>query len=184
MRRFVAPSCSNTPGRSSREIAVLNDAKRDWVLRVLGLDTGGVDAAPVPQPDGAAGRVLQAGGPTLAVWQEARDAANDQLVKLQAALRGTRHPMFLKIADGGLNGFTGKFLVGMQVALMNVDQAREGEARAKAAQKARVAIGNVRGFLQSHPVVPLLERNPFKVPVALRAVLIPALEQIERSLGA
>lgn len=121
--------------------------------------------------------------PTLEIWRDARDRANDQIGKLQGAMRGTRHPVFVRVADQGLNGVTGRLQVGLQVALMEVDAAT-GPARAQARAKALSALEEFRSFLASDPVVPLLEANPMKVVVDLRGNLGQACTAIEQALSA
>ncbi len=144
------------------------DARDAWVLQVLGLD--------VQAP-------RQTAVKTMPIWQGARDAAGEQIGKLQGALRDSGLPLFQRIADAGLNGFTQKRLVGMQVALMEFDLS-QGEARRKAAGNARVAAQAMREFLQSSPIPRLLDENPFGVPVSLRDGLTAALDQVERTLAA
>ncbi len=121
--------------------------------------------------------------PLVPVWQGARDTVNDQLGRLQAAMRNHGMPLFARIADKGLNGVTERHLVPLQIALIEMDQA-QGEARAAAAALARRRVDAMRAFLQSNPVLPLLEANPLKVPVTVRATLGAALDDISRALTA
>ncbi len=66
---------------------------------------------------------------------------------------------------------------------MELDAAR-GAARGGAADKVRKASAALRSFLESSPVLPLLEANPLKVPMTIRASLTAALDRIEQSLAA
>ena len=143
------------------------DARNAWVLRVLGLDVRAFSGPAVK---------------TMPIWQNARDAAGEQIGKLQGVMRNSGLPLFQRVADTGLNGFTQKRLVGMQVALMEFDLSH-GEARREAAGKVRVAAQAMRSFLQSSPVPRLLDENPFGVPVSLRDGLTAALDQVERNLA-
>lgn len=119
--------------------------------------------------------------PLLPVWRDAREAVNAQLDQLQTAMRNHGMPLFARIADKGLNGVTERHLVPLQAALMDADRAA-GEARVAAAALVRRRIEEMRGFLTSNPVLPLLEGNPLKVPVAIRATLGAALDDIARTL--
>lgn len=118
----------------------------------------------------------------LPIWQRARDATNDQLGKLEGALRGHGMPLFARIADKGLNGVTEGQLVALQAALMDCDAAA-GEVRGRAVEKARGAVGGMRSFLASNPVLPLLDDNPLGIAVSIRATLSAALDEVETALG-
>jgi hypothetical protein len=119
----------------------------------------------------------------LPIWRDARDTTGDQFNKLQDAMKNSGLPLFARIADRGLNGITETRLVTLQVALMEVDAA-QGEARAKAVEKTRTAITDMRGFLQTNPVLRLLDANPLKVPLTLQATLTGALDNIDKALTA
>jgi hypothetical protein len=129
------------------------------------IDAGGAAAKP-------------AGRKSLPTWIDAKEEAGAQIGKLQEAMRGLGHPLFARLADQGLNGITGRLQVGLQVALTELDGA-SGEARVKAQQKARGAVADLRSFLSTDPVLPLLEDNPLGVPVTLRAGLSHALDTID-----
>lgn len=116
---------------------------------------------------------------TLPVWRDARDTTGQQIGALQLFLKGTDLSLYEKIADAGLNGVTDGELTKMQAALMGFAM-NPGEATAA---KARKAAANMRVFLNDNPVLPLLERNPFGVTVAVRATLGTALDRIERIVG-
>ena len=120
---------------------------------------------------------------TMPIWRDARDETGDQFNKLSDAMRKHGMPLFRRIADRGLNGITETRLVAMQEALMELDSAA-GEKRPAAVDKVKAAIADMRGFIQSNPVLPILERNPLKVPVTLRATLTGALDAIDKVLAA
>ena len=143
------------------------DAGDAWVLRVLGLDVRASSRSAVK---------------TMPIWQDARDVAGEQSGTLQGVMRNSGMPL-QRIADTGLNGFTQTRLVGMQVALMEFDQA-QGEARRKAAGKAQAATQAMRQFLQTSPIPRLLDENPFGIPVSLRDGLTAALDRVEQALAA
>ncbi len=112
-------------------------------------------------------------GKPLDIWRDAKDQANVEIGQLQSALRGTRVPLFEKIADQGLNAITGRLQVGLQAALMDGSK-----------DKARAAVADFRSFLATNALLPLLEQNPFGVKVTLRTELPRALDAIEKALAA
>ena len=135
------------------------------------------DALDTPAPAAA----KPSGPKPLEVWTEAKEAALGHLGTLQSALRARKSTLLDQVADKGLNGITGRLQVGMQVALMEVERAG-GDSRDAARKKALAAVGAMRTFLQSDQTLSLLEKNPFKVPMPIRAELGRALDQIEASL--
>lgn len=137
-----------------------------------------MDALRAALADGPVAR----GPATLPIWRDARDSVNDQLGRLQDAMRNHGMPLFARIADKGLNGITETRLVRLQAGLMDLDAAAD-EARPQAAAKVRAAVGEMRAFLSSNPVLPLLEANPLKVPVTLRTTLGEALDRIEQAVA-
>ncbi len=122
-------------------------------------------------------------GKVLGIWRDAREETGAQLGQLQDAMKNSGLPLFERIADRGLNSVTETRLVSLQVGLMEVDSA-QGEARGKAVDKASAAISEMRDFLKTNPVLPLLEANPLKIPLTLRATLGRALDDIDRALAA
>jgi hypothetical protein len=120
--------------------------------------------------------------PVLPVWMQAKDSVNDQISRLQTAFRNSRHPLAQDIADKGLNGITRRLQVGLQAALMEYDAA-SAEQLAAAAARLRSAMVAMRQFLDSDAVLPMLEKNPYGVMVAIRSTLGSALDSIERRLA-
>lgn len=134
-----------------------------------------------PVPSGTAGPTERPVG-TLAIWREAREQVDEQLTELQDALRDTDDEYLTQIADQGLSRTSKQLHVGLHVALLEFDQA-SGEAKAKAAQKARARTAEFRKFLASDPALPLLEDNPLEVAVDIRKRLSAALDEIENLLA-
>jgi hypothetical protein len=122
-------------------------------------------------------------GRLLDIWQQAKDTLNDQVSRLQSALRGRNNPDLLVIADKGLNGFTRRLQVGLQVALMNYDSV-QGDARAQAKSRVLALVAEWRQFLQGDRFIQLIERNPFGVSVTIRATLGAALDRIGQQSNA
>ena len=160
-------------------IAQLRDALGD----APGAAGTGQAARPAADAAAAANAGPAAAAKPLQVWLDAKDDANEQIGKLQTAMRSLRHPLFDRVADQGLNGITGRLQVGLQVALTEVDHA-SGTARAAAQTKARAVVADFRNFLTTDPVLPVLEKNPLGVKVTLRAGLGQALDAIDKALAA
>ena len=155
-----------------------DEAQDAWIKRVLGIDVGSSAARPAT-PD-----LEAAGADPRALWQEAKEAADQRLNVLASKLRDTGDPDLVRIADFGLFGISngGK---GINVALnkaMIEYAAAAGERRAQAATKLRQAAQAYRATLASNEAVKLVDNNPFGVKVALLATLGGALDRIEASL--
>ncbi len=145
-----------------------------WVHRVLGIEPADGSTIPVPPATAATPRLTP-----LETWRAAREEADRQLVALQGALRGLKHPFFARIADEGLGSITGRLQVGLQAALLDLDHAAGDPGRRA---KVRKAAGDFRAFLAAEPALLLLEANPFGIEFELRAVLGDALADIEASV--
>ncbi|WP_299728076.1 hypothetical protein [uncultured Tateyamaria sp.] len=117
----------------------------------------------------------------MPVWRDARDSVGEQINALENVLRGSALPLFEGIAEKGLNGVTSGQLTAMQVALIELDKAT-GPARAAAIKKTGQAVSEMRGFLSSNDVLPLLDENPMGVSVSIRSTLASALDKIESGL--
>lgn len=149
------------------------------LLSALGL-TATDQMAGVPAKPGAS---TAGGAKTLPIWAAAKEKVGAQIAALQSSLRATKDPLLLAIADTGLHGLTQRLQVGLQVAAMEFDAAA-ADGRAKLRPRLQGAIGELRSFVQSHPALPLLEKNPFGVQVTIRDSLSAALDAIEQASAA
>ncbi len=149
-------------------------AKDAWVQRVLGVSLNKSSAAPAP------GRASPAAN-MLPIWLDAKETIDDAISKLQAQMRDVPHPLLARVADQGLSGLTGRLRVGLQVALTEYDRAASTD-RPTLVPKVQSALAAFRTFLDTDRVIPLLERNPFQVPVTIRATLGAALDTIDAGL--
>ncbi|MDP5220232.1 hypothetical protein Q5Y75_23870 [Ruegeria sp. 2205SS24-7] len=120
---------------------------------------------------------------TLPIWRHAKDNANEQLDQLQDAMKNSGVPLLERIADVGLNSATESRLVALQVGLLEFDAAADADARSKAEQTLRAAMQNMRSFVETSPILPLLDANPLKVPLKIKATLTNALDEIDRALA-
>ncbi len=152
------------------------DARRQWVLRVLGVDPKGAQT----QVDGPAATPAQAAKRFLELWFDAKDQADMGLGQLQKALQGTQDPMFQLIADRGLSAVSGRLQVGLRVGLEEFARAPDpsGPAAAKLAKSVDVFLG----FVENDRAIELCDDNPFGVDVGLGAALGGALRQIKTEL--
>ena len=135
-------------------------------------------AAPDVVPEAAAADKL------LPVWIEAKELVGTQISQLQSMLQATKLPLFMGIADKGLNSLTKQFQVGLQVALTEFDSASTPETKTKAKSALAGKVSDFRDFVESHPALPLLDENPFGVACTIRSTLATALDSIEKSLVA
>ena len=133
---------------------------------------------PPPPPPGAK---APPPGKTVELWQKAKEQVSGQITALQSALRATKDPDYEYIADRGLNAITGKLQVGLQVALMELDNA-QGDAREKAKAKAAAVVADFEKFLQSDPLVDLFDANPFGVKVTIRDTLGKTMAYLAKTL--
>ncbi len=117
------------------------------------------------------------------IWRTARETVDAQIAALTTRLRSMPDPELQRIATFGLNGATGKLSVGLLTALTEVDAVPPDQQTA-ARDKARSIVGEFRGFLQTNPLIRLLDENPFKEPVTIRATLGAALAQLDQALAA
>jgi hypothetical protein len=153
------------------------DAKRQWVARVLGLELSG----PTPERKPVAG-AGDAAKRCLHLWLDAKEAADAGLGRLQKELQGTNDPMFLRIADRGLSAISGRLQVGLRVGL--AEFARDPDPAGPAAAKLAQSVTDFLGFVETDRAVALCDENPFGADVGLRATLGGALKQIDRELSA
>lgn len=131
-------------------------------------------AAKPPDPSGAK---------PLDIWNNAKEAADIGISKLQQALRGVKHPATDRLAEFGLAGLSGG---GIQTKLMAalMDHARaSAETKPASIKTLTVAIAAYRDFLTNEPMVAHCENNPLGIALDLRGGLGKALDQIEHSLG-
>ena len=134
-----------------------------WVTRVLGVDSPG---------PGYSRR-----SPVLPIWQEAKEAADSEIARLQDGFRATGHKLGAIIADKGLAGLSRRLFVPVVAALTDYD------ADAGRAPAALSALDRMQEFVAKHPALLVLERNPFGVAVTLRATLGSAARRIAAEIG-
>ncbi len=152
------------------------DARAQWLKRVLGVTLPG-------NPQSAAAGAAPGWKAARQGWQEASEAVDGQIEGLQAALRRSGDDRLEEIAEFGLNGITGNHRVKLMAMLLEL---RDGDAASlqKAGPKALGLIEAFRSHLESSEAVEVCDVNPFGIPVAIRATLLPALAQMAAALQA
>lgn len=143
-----------------------DQAKTEWVTRVLGIGFGGSGTDPAAVKAAAL------------AWREASEAVDAQLGKLQAALKADDDEEMQEIAEFGLNGLTSGHKVAVTAALV-------GAVRGNAADvpKLAAAARRFQQFLETDERIEACDDNPFGVPVDIRGQLVPALEQLAALAG-
>jgi hypothetical protein len=150
------------------------EQQNEWVSRVLGLD-----AAP-HVPSSPLGKALD-GRATLRIWQDAKDEADAQLVRLYGALRITEIATLSEIADE-IEDVLGGMRVSLPQALMEYDRAGPAN-RATLRDKVLVTIGDYENILAADHRVLAADDNPFGVTVTLTKTLGGALRQLRQMLN-
>ena len=120
-------------------------------------------------------------GPLLPIWLDAKETVDDQIGKLQVALKGFDDPDLNRIAEYGLNGISGKNSVGLMTALREADAPGGGDGARK---KLSAAIESYQSFLRSNKIVALIDTNPFGISIAVRSTLGGALDTLSKRIAA
>jgi hypothetical protein len=157
---------------------VADDAKADWVLRVLGVQTGSGAPDAKPFDEAAFKRDFTA---AVTAWRSASEDVDGQINDMRKALLATNDADLHRIADTGLNGITGSRKVGLQKRLIDVGRA-SGDAIAPAALNAAKAAHAYRVFLQSDPRVAACDAYP-KIKTPIGATLGKALGVLAKTLA-
>jgi len=143
--------------------------KNQWVERVLGYQFA----------NGAGGGGAGALKAAAEAWRAASEAVDDQISALQSVLRSSGDDELKEIGEYGLGAVAGGFKVPLMAALRG---AEAGEPRDR--EKLAAIIPQFRTHLERDERVEACDENPFGVALCIRATLVPALDQLERSLAA
>lgn len=160
---------------SSTKTGENTDARRDWVIRVLGVtpptsatNNGGL---------GAAERMKK----LTAIWDAAIERVDGQIGALQKVLRTSGDDDLKAIAEFGLSGVTGNHKVKIMAALI---EARAGTLSEEAAARAAAVVADFRTHIASDARIAACDQNPFGATVAIRATLEKPLALLEAALRA
>ena len=118
----------------------------------------------------------------LPIWRDARTAVGMQIASLETILKGTDHPLFQRLGEFGLAGFTGRKLTSLEVAVREYDGAK-AENRGTMETKLRKALSDMQTFASSDEVVAMLDDNPLGATVKIRETLSAALSAIESEIS-
>jgi hypothetical protein len=139
LRPSIEAAVSAQPERKAEVVAALQKITDE-------IEGGAFDAAKTDLV--AFGKLLQSlaepapGGdfdklwpPAKAAWQAASDTVDEQISRMQAAMRESDLEELVRIAEFGFNGISGNFKVPLMAAIRNIDGS-SGDARRKHARDA------------------------------------------------
>ena len=113
---------------------------------------------------------------------EASDTVDEQIGALQRVLRATEDPELHEIAEFGLNAMTGGFKTKLRAALLDLGDTSPENGSPQAA-KALAAVRGLQEAIAADPRVAACDNNPGGVKVAIRATMLPALNQMQAALA-
>jgi hypothetical protein len=119
--------------------------------------------------------------PAAGIWNDAKEAVDQQLNGLYAVLKKTGIPVLNEIA-GEIEEVLGKFRVGLTTALMNYDQAT-GQAKDQARSVALKTVNDYKTAIPADKHVNAADNNPFGVSITVRQTLGAALDRLSQQLG-
>jgi hypothetical protein len=121
----------------------------------------------------------EAVGALTPVWQDAKDAADDQLRRLSDILRKSNDPDVVEVADE-VETLLQPVRVKMLNALMEADKTPDA---ATARKTALDIVAETRSWLGSDGRIGAVDDNPWGVPVSVASILGAALDRIEGHLN-
>lgn len=151
-----------------------NDAKRTFAELVALLK--GLNQQSASKNDTGAFR--QEWPAAKAVWIAAIEEVDEQIDRLQRALRASDDEDLVEIAEFGLNGVTGNFRTPVMKAVRELDVALD-EYLGLAAQALSTAVGAFREHVKSSQEIMACDENPFNVKVTIRTTLGAAFDSLE-----
>lgn len=119
-------------------------------------------------------------------WQEASDTVDEQISRMQVAMRESELEELVRIAEFGFNAISGNFKVPLMAAIRNVDGA-SGEARKKQAATALTVIDGFLKHLDQEELIAACDEDAeamFGVKSTIRTSIGAALEQMRTALQA
>ena len=164
-----------------------DDARREWIKRVLGLDISPPGENEDEEPAAAAPangvtRLRDRWREARAAWTDASYEADQQLAALTAYLRGTGDEELEDIAEFGFTDFAAHGAA-LRDAMPAMEAASDPVVM-KAAPNVLALVRNFLVFLGGDRRVGASDGNPFRVRVALSNTLTPALKSMEQALTA
>ena len=147
-----------------------DEVQRIWVELVLGVQLRDRDAASKRKR-----------AKLVPIWQVAKETVDAQLTALETAARASGLPLGIAIADHGLAGILGRDYIALMAALIEHD--RESGDIGQVHSRLLAHATAIRTTLARSRAVELVDTNPLRVPVMLRAILGTALDAIARQAG-
>jgi hypothetical protein len=135
-----------------------------------------------PQPGAKPTGATADSGPTLTIWQQAKDAVDAQLMALYDKLRKSGLPVLREVADE-IEGVLGNFRTSLIVALTEYDQA-SGPKKEQARSKASQVVTAYQASIPQDKHIIAADTNPFGVKITVRQTLGDALATLSTRLKA
>lgn len=111
-------------------------------------------------------------------WQTANDSVDEQVAKLQGALKKSNDEELQEIAEFGLNGVTGNLKVPLMAVLKDIDDAN-GETLPKHSARLRTIVTGFRKHITSNPKIEACDDNPFGVKMTIKQTIGGGLDKLE-----
>ena len=118
----------------------------------------------------------------MPIWNDAADAAIDQVMALVVEMRKVDEPELERMADDLLDTLN-DYLVGVNDVLDEYD-GLSGEQRAEFAAEALGVVQDNRHDITNDPLIAAADSNPFGLSVRLGKTLGAALDEIEAAFQA
>jgi hypothetical protein len=116
------------------------------------------------------------------IWLEAKEQIDEQINKLQVALRTFTDPRLDRIAELGVYGLLEQPQVPLMAALLDFERTPPSARLGPPRDKVLKAIGVMAKAIAQDPIIDLCEKNPFGVSISIRSTVARALGQIKTQL--
>lgn len=182
------PALSSLPRprtQTDRGLFLATEEQKDWLAQVLGVRfvvaetprrRAPIPLRPVARDDGGTGFASVDG---RRIWDDAVDAVRSELIDLSDTLSDLDDADLDTIADLAPAELVRRLGRDIDAALVAVDAAAPGDA-ARVRKSARDSLSACRSLIDGDVLITLLERNPYGVPVSIRATLTGALDRLDR----
>lgn len=162
-----------------------NGVQKQWLTEVLGIAFGapphGGRLAPIPlretQRKPPEPRFASVDG--RRIWDEAVNAVHAELMDLAGTFEEMDNADLDRIAARAPAELVDRLGRDIDTLLIGIDTAAPNEAEA-ARKAARTGLADCRGTVGKDNLITLLEKNPYAVPVNIRATLNAALDSLDK----
>jgi hypothetical protein len=170
-RKATLAKLAGDANASLKATALPEAAKAIEALRIA-LDV--TAAAPAPAP--------ASGDDPVGIWWDTKDKVNEQIERLRHVFLATGHALAQAACEKGLGAFSGGMLTRFQAAIIDYNQAAT-TARPDKSQRVRQLGDALTKFISGNATLPILEKNPFGVPVTIRRDVLNAVDKIVAGLA-